>query len=147
MARQAPIRGGAAPLLGVLLASGGCAVGPTFTAPQTTLTTSWRAAGDPRVTTQGAVDNLWWKAFGDPALDRLVALAQRENLPLQIAGLRILEARAQYGVATGRQFPQTQALFASGTAVGLTEQVSRYTGLPRNLLAGKKSLYGPPLFK
>jgi NodT family efflux transporter outer membrane factor (OMF) lipoprotein len=134
MAREAPTFGGAAPLLGVLLASSGCAVGPTFTAPQAPLTSSWRAAGDPRVSSQGAVNHTWWKAFEDPALDRLIVLAQRENLPLQIAGLRIVEARAQYGVATGRRFPETQALFASGMAVGLTEQVSRYTGLPRNLL-------------
>ena len=34
-----------------------------------------------------------------------------------------MEARAQFGVATGKQFPQTQALFANASAVGLTEPV------------------------
>jgi NodT family efflux transporter outer membrane factor (OMF) lipoprotein len=131
----ARIAGAAAFLLGVVPTLAGCAVGPTFATPETPVLDRWRAAGDARITTQNTADSLWWKAFNDPALDRLVDLAHRQNLPLQVAGLRIVEARAQFGVATGRQFPQTQELFASGEAVGLTEQVARYTGLNRNLLA------------
>ena len=122
-------------LLALSVAASGCAVGPNFAAPQVAVGDTWRRAGDPRVTSQTPADSQWWKAFNDPALDRLIALAYRQNLPLQIAGLRIVEARAQYGVATGRQFPQTQALFGSAEAVGLTEQVARYTGLDRNLLS------------
>jgi NodT family efflux transporter outer membrane factor (OMF) lipoprotein len=125
----------AASLAGVLVAAAGCAVGPNFTAPQVTVGERWRPSGDPRLSSQGPVDSLWWKSFNDSALDRLIALAYRQNLPLQLAGLRIVEARAQFGVATGRQFPQTQALFGSAEAVGLTEQVARYTGLDRNLLS------------
>ena len=125
---------GAVFLLGALPTLAGCAVGPTFATPATPVLDKWRGAGDPRISTQNAADSLWWKAFNDPALDRLVDLAHRQNLPLQVAGLRIVEARAQFGVATGLQFPQTQQLFASGEAVGLTEQVARYTQLPRNLL-------------
>ena len=125
----------AASLAGMFVVAASCAVGPNFTAPQVTVGDKWRPSGDPRIATQGPVDSLWWKAFNDPALDRLIALAYRQNLPLQIAGLRIVEARAQFGVATGRQFPQTQALFGSAEAVGLTEQVARYTGLDRNLLS------------
>ena len=126
---------GAALLLGAVPTLAGCAVGPTFATPATPVPEKWRGTGDARITTQNAADSLWWRAFNDPALDRLVDLAHRQNLPLQVAGLRIVEARAQFGVATGRQFPQTQQLFASGEAVGLTEQVARYTGLDRNLLA------------
>jgi NodT family efflux transporter outer membrane factor (OMF) lipoprotein len=114
---------------------GSCAVGPNFTPPQVTVGDKWRASGDPRLSAQTAADGIWWKALKDPALDRLIELAYRQNLSLQITGLRIVEARAQFAVATGRQFPQTQALFGSAEAVGLTEQVSRYTGLNRNLLA------------
>ena len=121
-------------LLGALPALVGCAVGPTFAPPETPVAERWRAGGDARLTTQAAADSLWWKAFNDPVLDGLIELAYRQNLPLQIAGLRIVEARAQFAVATGRQFPQTQALFGSAEAIGLTEQVSRYTGLPRNLI-------------
>src|SRR5689334_19060829 len=91
---------------GVLLALGGCAVGPNFTKPQAAVPEGWSARDDPRIATQAAAEAQWWKAFGDPALDRLVDLASQQNLSLQVSGLRIVEARAQLGVATGRQYPQ-----------------------------------------
>ncbi len=106
----------------MLFALGGCKVGPDFARPPATVTPAWHAAaGDPRVTTQTAVDALWWKAFADPTLDHLIQVALAQNLPLQIAGLRILEARAQMAVATGLQFPQTQLAFASATSIGLSK--------------------------
>ena len=126
-------RGAFASWTALAVAVGGCAVGPDFKTPVAPVPEKWGAAGDPRLTTQAAADKLWWKTFNDPVLGRLVDLAYKQNLPLQIAGLRIAEARAQYGVATGRLFPQTQVAFASVNAVGLTEQVARYTGLDRNL--------------
>jgi len=50
----------------------------------------------------------WWTVFQDPVLDKLVALAYAQNLDLRIAGVRILEARAQLGIAVGNQYPQLQ---------------------------------------
>jgi NodT family efflux transporter outer membrane factor (OMF) lipoprotein len=122
------------PLIGVLavLSSwlGACSVGPSFTTPQATIAATWRAQGDPRVSTQTAADSLWWKAFNDPVLDRLVQLAYQQNLPLQIAGLRIVEARAQLGIATGLQFPQVQAILGSATANGLSKNTPIGAFLP-----------------
>jgi NodT family efflux transporter outer membrane factor (OMF) lipoprotein len=46
--------------------------------------------------------------FNDPILNDLVQAAYQQNLPLQIAGLRIYEARAQLGIAFGFQYPQSQ---------------------------------------
>ncbi|MFL5307663.1 MAG: efflux transporter outer membrane subunit [Polyangia bacterium] len=108
--------------LAALFAVAGCKVGPDFTRPPATVTPSWHAAaGDPRVMTQTAVDAQWWKGFADPTLDHLIQLGIAQNLPLQIAGLRILEARAQMAIATGLQFPQTQLAFASATSIGLSK--------------------------
>ncbi|RKG93135.1 efflux transporter outer membrane subunit [Corallococcus terminator] len=112
---------GAWPLLGVLTALSGCTVGPNFTKPEVEVVKEWRTQGDPRLSTQAAVDTQWWKSFGDPALDRLVEVAYRQNLPLQVAGLRIVEARAQLGVLTGQQFPQIQVATGSAAAVGRSE--------------------------
>ncbi|WP_223642946.1 efflux transporter outer membrane subunit [Corallococcus sp. EGB] len=109
---------GAWPLLGVLTVLSGCTVGPRFTRPEAPIAKEWSTQGDPRLSTQDAVNTEWWKSFGDPSLDRLVELAYRQNLPLQIAGLRIVEARAQLGILTGRQFPQVQVATASVAAVG-----------------------------
>lgn len=99
----------------------GCKVGPNFAKPQVVVPENWSIKSDPRIATQTAVDVLWWKAFNDATLDRLIEIAYRQNLPLQIAGLKIVEARAELGVATGKQFPQQQELFASANAIGLSQ--------------------------
>jgi NodT family efflux transporter outer membrane factor (OMF) lipoprotein len=56
----------------------------------------------------------WWGVFGDPVLNQLVGIAQQQNYTLELAGLRVLESRAQLGIASGLQYPQTQ--FATGGA-------------------------------
>ena len=96
---------------GVLLA--GCAaVGPDFVGPgQPKLPPEWRRnqhKKDPHLAD-------WWKIYGDPNLDRLVRLAWKQNLDLQRAGLRILEARAALGISRGMAFPQVQQLSGSAT--------------------------------
>jgi len=79
-----------------------------------------------------AADSRWWKQFDDAMLDYLVEIAYLKNLPLRVAGLRIAEARARYGLVVGEQFPQHQELFAAGTAVGLSDNApNRGTG-PRH---------------
>lgn len=115
---------GALPLLGVLSALSGCTVGPNFTKPEAAVPQEWRTQGDPKFSAQAEVDTQWWKSFGDPALDRLVELAYQQNLPLQIAGLRIMEARAQLGILTGQQYPQVQVATGSASAVGLSENAA-----------------------
>jgi NodT family efflux transporter outer membrane factor (OMF) lipoprotein len=55
----------------------------------------------------------WWHLFEDPVLDHLIELARRQNLDLRIAGLRILESRAQLGIAGSNLYPQLQQLNAN----------------------------------
>ena len=50
----------------------------------------------------------WWRTFHDPVLNRLVETAYARNLSLQIAGVRILEARAALNATIGNLFPQQQ---------------------------------------
>src|SRR5436190_19600287 len=119
-----------ASLLAVLTALGGCAVGPNFTRPEAPVPAEWNVNRDARATAQAATDSLWWKTFADPTLDRLVELAYHQNLPLQIASLRIVEARAQVAVATGRYFPQTQIAFASAEAIGISKNTPLGANLP-----------------
>jgi NodT family efflux transporter outer membrane factor (OMF) lipoprotein len=119
-------------------ALGGCAVGPDFKTPEAPINADWSPKGDPRIAADTAADALWWRAFQDPVLDRLIELAYRQNLPLQVAGLRIVEARAQLGVATASQFPQVQEAFGSAAAVGLTQQQTNIVSpdrLTRNFLS------------
>ena len=50
----------------------------------------------------------WWHTFNDPVLAALVAEAQRVNPNVRTAGLRIMEARAQLGIAGSTLYPQVQ---------------------------------------
>ncbi len=94
-----------------LICAGCVKVGPDFTPPKTSVAKDWQDAGDRQVSTASSEHRDWWKAFKDPALDRLIDTAYRENLNLRIAGVRVLEARAQLGVAVGELFPQTQQAY------------------------------------
>jgi NodT family efflux transporter outer membrane factor (OMF) lipoprotein len=99
-------------LASALLLSG-CALGPNFIRPKGSVSRSWLEEEDKRVKTEPADYRNWWQAFNDPVLNRLIDQAYKENLPLKIAGVRVLEARAQLGIAVGELFPQTQQ--ASGS--------------------------------
>lgn len=107
-------------------------MGPDFKAPEVSVPESWQPSDNDRIAAT-ATDALWWRAFNDPTLDRLVELAHRQNLPLQVAGLRIVEARAQLAIATGLQYPQVQQAFASATAAGLSKNAPIAAGIPRYL--------------
>ncbi|EVU16012.1 putative outer membrane domain protein, partial [Vibrio parahaemolyticus V-223/04] len=39
----------------------------------------------------------WWQQFNDPTLNRLVELANEQNLDIEAAGLRIVQARSLLG--------------------------------------------------
>jgi NodT family efflux transporter outer membrane factor (OMF) lipoprotein len=108
----------------VAAAIGGCAVGPEYVRPATSLNPEWSAKDSSQIAAQAPPDTAWWKAFNDATLDSLIQLAYLQNLSLQVAGLRIYEARAQLGIATGRQYPQIQAAVGSATAVGLSEHAA-----------------------
>jgi NodT family efflux transporter outer membrane factor (OMF) lipoprotein len=97
-------------LLAVLLLTAGCMkVGPDFVKPEATVMPNWlEASGYKQVSTKAEEYRDWWQAFNDPVLDKLIQTAYRENLPLRIAGVRVLGARAQLGVAVGELYPQSQ---------------------------------------
>ena len=100
-------------LVVVVLLLSGCMVGPDFTRPPAKVSEIWLEASDQRVKAEPAEYRNWWRAFNDPALDRLLDRAYKENLSLRIAGVRVLESRALLGIAVGELFPQTQQ--ASGS--------------------------------
>src|SRR5256886_1337779 len=97
----------------VLLTFAGCMAGPNYQRPNVSVSPSFGETGDPRLSAESTNYRDWWKAFNDPVLDRLVARAYRDNLTLQQAGVRVLQARAQLGIAVGEIFPQTQQAIGS----------------------------------
>lgn len=99
----------------------GCMVGPDFRRPDATVSSNWLDAKDARVKAGTGEYRNWWRAFNDAVLDGLIDRAYGENLSLKIAGVRVLEARAQLGIAGGRFYPQTQqatgSLYHTGTSM------------------------------
>ena len=83
-------------------------VGPNYSQPTADVANDWIDAGQSRLIRNGTEDVRWWTAFGDSTLDRLIVAASQQNITLRIAGARILEARAQCGIAEGNLFPQQQ---------------------------------------
>jgi len=96
--------------IALLLLCGCVKVGPDFKRPEAEVSANWLESGDLRVSTSAAEYREWWKIFNDPALDRIIELAYSRNLSLKAAGVRVLEARAQLGIAVGNFFPQTQQI-------------------------------------
>lgn len=113
-------------------------VGPDFIQPQAPLEDEWLDAdpGHFRQTPESLAD--WWQRFDDPTLDRLVRLTQENNNNLKIAGLRVLEAQANLGIATGARYPQTQAL--TGQALEINKSTSDENTLTDDLDFTKYSL-------
>jgi NodT family efflux transporter outer membrane factor (OMF) lipoprotein len=105
-------------------------VGPNYCPPIANVAESWIEASDPRLL-GGERDNAcWWTAFGDPTLDQLIAEASQQNLTLKMAGLRILEARAERGIAEGNLLPQQQEMTAQYSRNAMSA-----TAYPFNIIA------------
>lgn len=58
----------------------------------------------------------WWKQFGNPALDALVARALAANNDLAVADAALRQARAQAGAAAAGQYPQIDASYQAQRA-------------------------------
>jgi outer membrane protein TolC len=65
------------------------------------------------------------RARGD--YQQSVCTAYRENLSLQVAGVRVLEARAQLSIVIGELYPQTQQAFGSVQRIRPSETTSQAT--------------------
>ena len=114
----------------------GCVVGPNFVPPRPAepshyLSDAPATRGAPYVS-GGMIDPQWWNSFQDPELTSLERQAVAQNLDLQIATQRLLEAEAQAqiegavlypnlsgGASYTREGPSQEGIFdAFGSAVG-----------------------------
>ena len=93
----------------LLLATAGCAVGPTYKRPLVEVPTNFRAepasSSTPEAATTTLGDEQWVEIFEDATLQRLDQEALQNNLDLRIAAQRVLEAQAQVGITRSQQLP------------------------------------------
>jgi NodT family efflux transporter outer membrane factor (OMF) lipoprotein len=97
----------------MLLMASGCMLGPDFRRPPAPVAVNWTQSADSALDIKRQDYRSWWTAFNDPVLNRLIQMAYEQNLDLRTAGVRVLEARAQLGVAIGEFYPQQQSVAAS----------------------------------
>ena len=109
-------------LAGAALLGACTTVGPDFKRPAGALAgrLEGRLAASRWPPTRGACasgqSQTWWRSFNDPVLDQLIAEAQRVNPNVRTAGLRIMEARAQLGIAGSTLYPQVQQVTGDAAA-------------------------------
>ena len=95
-------------LLLIVLLMAGCTVGPNYKRPNVNTPDAYRGvtpqeAGQPETESLG--DQKWWEVFQDKQLQDLIHTALQQNYDVRIAATRILEARAQVGIARADQLP------------------------------------------
>lgn len=109
-----------------------CAVGPDFKQPEAPIAENWLESDNPKLNIDQTADHSdWWTVFNDPVLTNLINKAYEQNLNLQIAGLRILESRAQLGIAQGQQYPQTQEITGGAIYNNLSKNAANIAAADR----------------
>ena len=97
-----------------LILSGCTTVGPDFQSPTTAWDEGWVSPTLSGLAKTGEAPADWWRQFNDPALEALMTEVLATNPSLKIAGLRVLEARAQLGVAQSGLRPQQVVVNGAG---------------------------------
>jgi multidrug efflux system outer membrane protein len=113
----------------VMLLLSGCAVGPNYKRPSVDVPGTYRGAAPPEAQQPAAEslgDQKWWEVFQDKQLQDLIHTALQQNYDVRIAATRILEARAQVGIARADQLPTI-----SGGAQAVNERYPRVKLYPQ----------------
>jgi NodT family efflux transporter outer membrane factor (OMF) lipoprotein len=113
------------PIALAALLSACAAVGPDYVQPEAPLPDAWepQPASGLKATSYELVQ--WWNVFEDPVLNELVDVAHKQNYTLELAGLRVLESRAQLGIATGSKYPQQQVAAGGVNRVSPSENAGQ----------------------
>ncbi len=91
-----------APLALAVLAAG-CTVGPDYTRPTIDAPAAFLYAPKDAADT---ANTLWWKQFGDPVLDQLIAEALAHNLNIKVAAANVEQAAGVLTQTRSGLFPQ-----------------------------------------
>jgi NodT family efflux transporter outer membrane factor (OMF) lipoprotein len=106
-----------------MLALSGCMVGPNFTPPHAAVPGGFtqQAAAQGSFVSSDSVNPAWWTSFDDPTLTALEQKAVAQNLDLQIATERLVEAEAQAQIEGAVLYPSLSAA-ASETHEGPSKE-------------------------
>jgi multidrug efflux system outer membrane protein len=91
----------------VVLAFGGCAVGPNYSRPASPMQTTWKETA--ATNNAPVLPPEWWQIFSDAELNALEAQAVEANQDLKRAVARVTEARALARSAKADLYPRISA--------------------------------------
>ena len=121
-------------LIGAAIIAQGCLVGPDYHRPATTMPAAYSSTQPATQPSASAVDvSQWWKSLNDPELDSLIARAVGANTDVQIALMRLQQAKAFEFAENGNALPSMEASAAAGRGSGTNSTKGR---IPSPLNAG-----------
>lgn len=113
MTNQPATRAAALILAAGSLSLSACKVGPNYTPPETAAPAKWSEQDLPTETTAigagKAIDEAWWSTLNDPELVSLIDRAIASNNDVRLATERIIQARAERGIAASAGIPSVNA--------------------------------------
>ena len=122
---------------------GGCVtLGPDFETPESDVADDWLESDDDRISSVSGDYAEWWQAFNDPILESLIQQAYEQNKTLEIAGLRVFEARAALGIAAGNLYPQVQQVGGSVGQVEISRNAEPIANLPDSVRQAADTSFG-----
>jgi len=100
----------------------GCAVGPDYVKPKVETPQEYRFA---EKDVQETADTQWWKQYGDPVLDQLIADALAKNYNVQIAAANVEQSAGVLTQTRSQFFPQVNY-----NANATRQKASEIAGIP-----------------
>ena len=111
----------------------GCVVGPDYKKPDVDVPQAFQY--EPKDAADTA-NTEWWKQFGDPVLDQLIAEALANNKNVRIAAANVMQAAGVFTQTRSELFPQigygASAARTRSTEAGVAPEVARAIPNPAN---------------
>ncbi len=107
-----------------------CSVGPAYRTPKPDVPDRFVASTQLNPdTSSGAIVDLasWWKSLSDPELDSLVDRAVKNNLDIEVALVRLQQARTYEAEVIGHALPEVDATAAEARGTGTDSSRGRAT--------------------
>lgn len=83
-----------------------CMVGPKYQAPEIEVPCEWHGTIPSNANCASPEEVVWWKHLQDPLLNELIERAADQNLDLQIAAIRVIQARAEANAKKADLYPR-----------------------------------------
>ena len=113
----------------LVMALGGCMVGPDYKRPPAEVNDSWLESSQ-TILDEPAEIREWWTSFNDPVMTALVNKAYEQNLTLRAAGLRVIRPEPHAALQLVSSSPRNRESVLTTANIGsviATGTIPRFT--------------------